>query len=48
MTEQEAISCMEADKEYLTDMKNCDGEERDMGRKGLEKKINKKPIIHNK
>ena len=46
MTEQEAISCMEADKEYLTDMKICDGEEMDMAIKALEKQIPKKPIIH--
>lgn len=36
MTEQEAISCMEADKEYLVDMKICDGEEMDILIKALE------------
>ena len=46
MTEQEAISCVKADKEYLTDMKICDGEEMDMAIKALEKQIPKKPIIH--
>ena len=46
MTEQEAISCMKADKEYLTDMKICDGEEMDMAINALEKQIQKKPIIH--
>lgn len=46
MTEQEAISCLKADKEYLTDMKICDGEEMDMAINALEKQIQKKPIIH--
>lgn len=27
MKEQEAIICLKADKEYLTDTKICDGEE---------------------
>ena len=36
MTEQEAISCLKADKEYLTDMKICDGEEMDIAIKALE------------
>ena len=46
MTEQEAISCLKADKEYLTDMKICDGEEMDMAINALEKQIPKKPIIY--
>ena len=37
MKEQEAISCLKADKEYLTDMKICDGEEMDIAIKALEK-----------
>ena len=36
MTEQEAINCLMADKEYLTDMKVCDGEEMDIAIKSLE------------
>lgn len=36
MTEQEAINCLMADKEYLTDMKVCDGEEMDIAIKALE------------
>ena len=36
MTEQEAISCLNADKEYLVDMKVCDGEEMDIAIKALE------------
>lgn len=35
MTEQEAINCLMADKEYLTDMKVCDGEEMDIAIKAL-------------
>ena len=45
MTEQEAISCLKADKEYLTDMKICDGEAMDVAIKALEKQIPKKPNI---
>ena len=36
MKEQEAIICLKADKEYLTDMKICDGEEMDVAIKALE------------
>ena len=36
MTESEAISCLKADKEYLVDMKVCDGEEIDVAIKALE------------
>lgn len=36
MTEQEAISCLKADKEYLVDMKVCDGEEIDVAINALE------------
>ena len=36
MTEQEAIGCLKADKEYLVDMKVCDGEEMDVAIKALE------------
>lgn len=36
MKEQEAIICLKADKEYLTDMKICDGEEMDIAIKALE------------
>lgn len=43
MTESEAIVCLQADKEYLTDMKICDGEEMDVAIKVLEKQIPKKP-----
>ena len=32
-----AIECLQADKEYLTDMKICDGEEMDVAIKALEK-----------
>ena len=45
MKEQEAIECLQADKEYLTDMKICDGEEMDIAIKALEKQIPKKPNI---
>ena len=43
MTESEAIVCLQSDKEYLTDMKICDGEEMDVAIKALEKQILKKP-----
>ena len=33
---EKAIDCLKADKEYLTDMKICDGEEMDMAIKALE------------
>ena len=33
---EEAIDCLKADKEYLTDMKICDGEEMDIAIKALE------------
>ena len=46
MTEQEAIECLMADKEYLTDMNVCDGEEMDVAIKAIEKQIPKKPIIN--
>ena len=36
MTEQEAISCLNADKEYLTDNNVCDGEEMDVAIKAME------------
>ena len=34
---EKAIDCLKADKEYLTDMKICDGEEMDIAIKALEK-----------
>ena len=34
---ERAIDCLKADKEYLTDMKICDGEEMDIAIKALEK-----------
>ena len=34
---KKAIECLQADKEYLTDMKICDGEEMDVAIKALEK-----------
>lgn len=34
---EKAIDCLKADKEYLTDMKICDGEEMDIATKALEK-----------
>ena len=34
---EKAIDCLRADKEYLTDMKICDGEEMDIAIKALEK-----------
>ena len=45
MKEQEAIICIKADKEYLTDMKICDGEEMDMAINALEKQIPQKISI---
>lgn len=33
---EKAIECLQADKEYLTDMKICDGEEIDIAIKALE------------
>lgn len=34
---EKAIDCLKADKEYLTDMKICDGEEMDIAIMALEK-----------
>ena len=34
---EKAIDCLKVDKEYLTDMKICDGEEMDIAIKSLEK-----------
>ena len=34
---EKAIDCLKADKEYLTDMKICDGEEMDIAIRALEK-----------
>ena len=45
MDNEKAIDCLKADKEYLTDMKICDGEEIDIAIKALEKQIPKKPNI---
>ena len=42
---EKAIDCLKADKEYLTDMKICDGEEMDIAIKALENQIPKKPNI---
>ena len=42
---EKVIDCLKADKEYLTDMKICDGEEMDIAIKALEKQIPKKPNI---
>ena len=42
---EKAIDCLKADKEYLTDMKICDGEEIDIAIKALGKQIPKKPNI---
>ena len=42
---KKVIDCLKADKEYLTDMKICDGEEMDIAIKALEKQIPKKPNI---
>lgn len=42
---EKAIDCLKADKEYLTDMKICDGEEMDIAIKALNKQISKKPNI---
>ena len=47
MTESEAIVCLQADKEYLTDMNICDGEEMDFAIKALEKQIPKKIVYRN-
>ena len=33
---EKAIDCLKADKEYLTDMKICDGEEMDIAIKAME------------
>ena len=35
---EKAIDCLKADKEYLTDMKICDGEEMDIAINALENK----------
>ena len=35
---EKAIDCLKADKEYLTDMKICDGEEMDIAIMALENK----------
>ena len=40
---EKAIDCLKADKEYLTDMKICDGEEMDIAIMALE---NKKTMEH--
>ena len=42
---EKTIDCLKADKEQLTDMKICDGEEMDVAIKALEKQISKKPNI---
>ena len=42
---EKAIECLQADKEYLTDMKICDGQEIDIAIKAMEKQIPKKPNI---
>ena len=34
---KKVIDCLKADKEYLTDMKICDGEEMDIAIRALEK-----------
>ena len=34
---EKAIDCLKSDKEYLTDMKICDGEEMDIAINALEK-----------
>ena len=34
---EKAIDCLKADKEHLTDMKICDGEEMDIAIRALEK-----------
>lgn len=46
MDVEKVIDCLQADKEYLTDMKICDGEEMDIAINALEKQIPKKPFIH--
>ena len=38
MVNEEAIDFLKADKEYLTDMKICDGEEMDIAIRALENK----------
>ena len=40
MTTEKAIDCLHADKEYLTDMNVCDGEEMDVAIKAI-KTVNK-------
>ena len=35
---EKVIDCLKADKEYLTDMKICDGEEMDIAIRALENK----------
>ena len=45
MNIEKAIECLKADKEYLTDMKICDGEEMDIAIKALEKQTPIK-ILH--
>ena len=35
---EKAINCLKVDKEYLTDMKICDGEEMDIAIRALENK----------
>lgn len=40
MTDQEAIDCLRADKEYLVDMGVCDGEEMDIAIAALEDRLN--------
>ena len=37
MDVEKVIDCLQADKEYLTDMRICDGEEMDIAIKALEK-----------
>ena len=46
MDNEKAIDFLKADKEYLTDMKICDGEEMDIAIKALEKQIPKKPFMY--
>lgn len=45
MTIQEAISCLESDKEYHKNHNICDGKEIDAAIEALEKQIPKKPIM---
>ena len=42
---EKAIDCLKADKEYLTDMKICEGEEIDIAIEALKKKIPQKTNI---